>query len=88
MKALENLGYSTIIVNNIQELALYHQMFSHRVVAAFAEDSEVEQCVNDVWCIESNTNPSGIPIWKLFAFFFWAEPGHPLGNKWTLRWVF
>lgn len=33
--------------------------------------------------ILSPQNPDGIPIHKIFSFFYWAQDNHPLGYKWT-----
>ncbi|KLT44090.1 hypothetical protein CC85DRAFT_257531 [Cutaneotrichosporon oleaginosum] len=35
-------------------------------------------------CIQSENFPHGIPHWKSFQFFFWADTTVPLGGKWML----
>jgi len=35
-------------------------------------------------CLATILYPSGIPIWKSFAFHFWGSPQTPLGPLWTL----
>ena len=35
-------------------------------------------------CIKRKGFEEGIPLWKLFAFQWWAHPRHPWGARWTL----
>ena len=35
-------------------------------------------------CIKRKGFEEGIPLWKLFAFQWWAFPRHPWGARWTL----
>lgn len=35
-------------------------------------------------CIANEDYPTGVPMWKSFAFFFFFSPQTPLGARWTL----
>jgi len=35
-------------------------------------------------CMQTASNPEGIPIWKSFAFHFWEDNKSPLGRDWTV----
>lgn len=35
-------------------------------------------------CVKRPGYEEGIPIWKMFAWFWWEGGIHPLGNRWTL----
>jgi len=39
---------------------------------------------NKCTCVKNGANPDGIPVWKIFSFYFWKEPNNPLGSRWTL----
>lgn len=62
-----------------------YQLFPDLVVAVLMEDAVVDECFSDgVNCVKTNHNPDGIPLWKMFSFFFWTTPNHPMGGRWTL----
>lgn len=42
------------------------------------------QKTDEIGCIKKESFPKGIPIWKSFAFHFWASSAAPLGGRWTL----
>lgn len=71
--------------NSISELVQLHTLLHSQVLAVIMHDTELSACFSDTKsCIKSAQNPSGLPIWKLFAFHFWMDAPHPLGEKWTL----
>ncbi|KAJ7289185.1 hypothetical protein C8J57DRAFT_1164989 [Mycena rebaudengoi] len=39
---------------------------------------------NKTGCLQTIENPTGIPAYKMFSFYFWPYPSHPLGQKWVL----
>ncbi|KAF7360323.1 Glycosyltransferase family 18 protein [Mycena venus] len=68
VRALKTLGYTYIYTpNNERTLQLYH-VFRGLITAIFIEEREIFACFHDPKCILSPSNPSGIPLWKLFAF--------------------
>lgn len=42
-------------------------------------DGAPELCIKD-----RHRRRTGIPLWKILTFYFWAEEKHPLGARWTL----
>lgn len=66
-------------------IQLYHMM-PHLVKAIIVENEDAYKCFEDKEnCVLSETNPDGIPAWKLFSFFFWPMQQNPLGSLWTLN---
>ncbi|KAJ7033664.1 hypothetical protein C8F04DRAFT_1210791 [Mycena alexandri] len=85
VRALERLGYTFIYTpNNERTIQLYH-IFRGLVTAIFTEERDVNACFKDTECVQSSQNPSGIPLWKLFAWNWWTGAVGPLKNKWTLN---
>ncbi|KAJ7077202.1 hypothetical protein C8R43DRAFT_1053748 [Mycena crocata] len=85
VRALKNLGYTYIYTpNNERTLQLYH-VFRGFIKAIFLEEQETNACFNDPKCILSSSNPSGIPVWKIFSMNWWTGAVGPLKNKWTLN---
>lgn len=61
-------------------------MIPDLVRAVFLQPEEVQQCFDDKeYCVLSDGNPDGIPIWKIFALHWWADVKHPLGLLWQLQ---
>ncbi|KAJ7129165.1 hypothetical protein C8R44DRAFT_699813 [Mycena epipterygia] len=83
--ALNNMGYSVLFASNMERtLQLYH-IFHDLVKIVIAHPEQVKQCWANGECVRTSENPSGIPVWKLFSFYFWKEAQNPLGAKWTLN---
>lgn len=55
------------------------------VVAIFMDTDNIYQCMMERYCIKTEHNPYGIPLWKMFDFMFWALHSHPLGKQWTIN---
>ncbi|KAI5889172.1 uncharacterized protein SCHCODRAFT_02633734 [Schizophyllum commune H4-8] len=83
--ALKEMGYSAIITAGTNEdlIHTYH-LFPDLVKVIIAEGWDIDMCNKDPSCVQSESNPLGIPLWKLFAFHFWGGHAHPLGGPWTL----
>jgi hypothetical protein len=62
----------------------FHQMFPDLVKLVFMYSDDTFKCYKDTNCNVSESNPSGIPPWKIFSFAFWSGPQHPLGVRWTV----
>ena len=63
----------------------FYKMFPDLVKLVFMDSKDTFRCHKDRDnCVVSESNPTGIPPWKSFSFHFWANPGNPLGLKWTL----
>ncbi|KAJ7129190.1 hypothetical protein C8R44DRAFT_732200 [Mycena epipterygia] len=82
--ALNNMGYSVLFSPDMERaLQLYH-IFHDLVKSVISFPSQVNDCWDNAECVRTSENPSGIPAWKLFSFYFWHEVQNPLGAKWTL----
>jgi len=85
MRALENMGYTYLFTRNADHTILLYQMLPDLVKIIFANPEESFRCFEDTYnCRVSEQNPTGIPAWKMFSFYFWANSNHPLGDKWTV----
>jgi len=85
VQALDNLGYTYLYTyNSIDTLAMY-RVIPSLVAAIFMDSDNLYQCMMDRYCVKSEHNPYGIPIWKMFDFMFWALHDHPLGKQWTIN---
>lgn len=61
-------------------------MIPNLVRAIFLQPEEVQECFDDKeYCIRSEANPDGIPIWKIFALHWGSDLKHPLGLLWQLQ---
>src|SRR5258708_7617493 len=62
-----------------------YKMIPGLVKLIFMDSKDTTDCYNDRRkCILSESNPTGIPPWKVFSFSFWAGSHNPLGSKWTV----
>jgi hypothetical protein len=85
LRALHNLNYTLIYTTSIEHTVLTYHMLQDLVVAVFWEPSSAHACFTDIaFCAKSDSNPLGIPVWKIFSFHFWTSPENPLGRQWTL----
>ncbi|KAF7360328.1 hypothetical protein MVEN_00762300 [Mycena venus] len=85
VRALKKLGYTYLYSpNNERTLQLYH-VFRGLITAIFIEERETNACFNDPKCVLSSSNPSGIPVWKMFSCNWWTGAVGPLKNNWTLN---
>jgi hypothetical protein len=63
----------------------HYKMFPDLVKLVLHVEEDASDCYKDRNnCIVSESNPTGIPPWKVFSFAFWPGPHNPLGLKWTL----
>ncbi|KAI8840020.1 hypothetical protein BJ741DRAFT_575954 [Chytriomyces cf. hyalinus JEL632] len=89
MHSLDLLGYTYFIADNQQEaLALYKVVGNYTRMVILSE-ADVETCWRErdddgATCLATNSNTTGIPIWKIFSFSFWATGNHPLSSEWQL----
>ncbi|KAI0036919.1 hypothetical protein K488DRAFT_75693 [Vararia minispora EC-137] len=84
-RALDNLGYTYVFAASNEHAVFLYKMFPSLVIAILMEADALDNCWADKWnCVKSGTNPDGIPIWKILAFYFWMDPRGPLGAQWTL----
>ncbi|KAJ7181615.1 hypothetical protein C8R43DRAFT_1170653, partial [Mycena crocata] len=84
VQALKNMGYSYLYSASMERSVQMYQMFPDLVKAVLVEGEESGFCFEDEYCIMNETNPHGIPAWKIFSFAFWVHAANPLGHKWTL----
>jgi hypothetical protein len=82
--ALHNMGYSYLYSEGLSHTLYLYRMFPDLVKLIIAETDTSKACFEDNACVRNKDNPSGIPAWKIFSFFFWVPAGNPLGHKWTL----
>ena len=58
--------------------------FPDLVVAIFMDAWEAHACFTDLGnCVLSESNPDGIPAWKMFSFSWWTNVANSLGRQWT-----
>jgi hypothetical protein len=81
------MGYTIVyapypsLVHTIQ----FYKMFPDIVKLIFVDPGDASNCYKDRHgCVVSDSNPTGIPSWKVFSFGFWPGSQNPLGLKWTL----
>ncbi|KAF7979996.1 hypothetical protein HWV62_40088 [Athelia sp. TMB] len=99
LESFANLGYTYLFSPTIQQTIHFYRLLPHNTISIWAEPSMVEFCLapptNHVptpepWtpfpakCLKTPQNPTGIPLWKILAFYFWPGSPHPLGANWTL----
>jgi hypothetical protein len=59
-------------------------MLQSLVVSVFWDGASAESCFASThFCAKSDSNPLGIPVWKIFSFHFWHSAANPLGREWT-----
>jgi hypothetical protein len=81
---LRNLGYTYLFSSSFDQTVQLYQAFSSASIAIISRPTEVQACFQQPYCILSDQNPHGLPLWKLLSFHFWTFPDHPLGHRWTL----
>ncbi|KAJ7772876.1 hypothetical protein DFH07DRAFT_991166 [Mycena maculata] len=85
MLAMNNLGYTVLYAEDMMEAAQMYRMIPNLVKIVIANDWDVFACWKDKRrCVQSAENPTGIPDYKMFSFYFWPGPNNPLGPKWVL----
>lgn len=85
IEALKNMGYTYLYAEEMERTLQLYQLFPDLVKMVLMEDGWAIACFNDVLtCQKNGANPDGIPVWKVFAFYFWPHPNNPLGPRWTL----
>ncbi|EJT99470.1 hypothetical protein DACRYDRAFT_23617 [Dacryopinax primogenitus] len=82
--ALAGLGYTFFYFRNLESAAVQYRMFPNLVKVVLADGRDINGCITNPACIKSESNPVGVPIWKIFTFHFWDGEQHPLGRPWTL----
>ncbi|RSH93084.1 hypothetical protein EHS25_007437 [Saitozyma podzolica] len=64
---------------------IYHK---HRanVRAVLADPEQVDVCwhLTEQKCVKTEENLDGIEAWRLLSFWYWDDPGNPLGAQFTL----
>lgn len=62
------MHYTVLYALNLDRAVQLYQMFPQLVKAVLVEGSEIWDCHKDTEnCVESESNPQGIPIWKMFT---------------------
>ena len=93
MSALENLGFTTFLADNIPTTLKLYEAFPHNTLAVLMSDSQIASCsppssnssLKPTICIKSKHHrKTGIPLWKIFSFDAESTHPHPLGPAWTL----
>ncbi|KAJ7698993.1 hypothetical protein B0H17DRAFT_926941 [Mycena rosella] len=83
--AMKNLDYTVINAQDVLEAAQLYRMVPDLVKMVIVNDEVLFACWKDTsQCRRTAQNPSGIPIYKMFSFYFWLFLNHPLGAKWVL----
>ncbi|KAJ7509753.1 hypothetical protein B0H11DRAFT_1257251 [Mycena galericulata] len=85
IKAMRNLGYTVLHAETLAEAVHLYRIVPDLVKIAIVDDWNSFKCYNDTeHCVQSERNPTGIPIYKILSFYFWPFPRHPLGQRWVL----
>ncbi|KAJ7681199.1 hypothetical protein B0H17DRAFT_1170194 [Mycena rosella] len=86
VQALKNTGYTYLYTDatTMRYSVQLYQMLPDLVKTVLVERQYSKLCFEDVTCVMSPQNPSGIPTWKLLSVSFWVQAENPLGHKWTL----
>ncbi|KAJ7181017.1 hypothetical protein C8R46DRAFT_1211303 [Mycena filopes] len=86
MLAMKNLGYTVLYAKeDMAETAQLCSMVPDLVKMVIVNDWHALECWKDTArCLQTSQNPTGIPAHKMFSFYFWPFPNHPLGPKWVL----
>ncbi|KAJ7432305.1 hypothetical protein B0H11DRAFT_1940785 [Mycena galericulata] len=84
-RALSNMGYSVLFAPNLDRAVQLYHIFHVLVKMVIMDAGQTDACwFGHDGCRRTNDNPAGIPVWKIFTFFFWMDVENPLGEKWTL----
>lgn len=86
LAAFERLGYTTLVAEDLAGVQRLYKPFADlvRVIimqVRFGPDHAtnlIRNCFKDPKCIKSESNPSGIPPWKMFGLTFWGTRGDPI----------
>lgn len=83
--ALDSMGYTYLYAQEMDRALQLYSLFPDLVKMVLMEQGDVFACFEDkITCQKNEDNPDGIPLWKIFAFYFWADTVNPLGPRWTL----
>ncbi|KAJ7625587.1 hypothetical protein FB45DRAFT_69321 [Roridomyces roridus] len=85
MLAMKKLGYTVLYAEEMTAAVELYRIIPSLVRMVIVNDWHAFLCWKEIgWCLQSIYNPTGIPAYKLFSFYFWSIPNHPLGPKWVL----
>nr|GAT43642.1 predicted protein [Mycena chlorophos] len=84
IRALENMGHTVLYAVDVPAAVQLYHLFDPLVKILIMNGEQIQECCGIDYCLKSEHNPAGIPIWKMFAFSFWVNPATDLGNQWTL----
>ncbi|KAJ7699014.1 hypothetical protein B0H17DRAFT_978024 [Mycena rosella] len=85
MRAMRNLGYTVLYAASLPEAVHLYHIIPDLVKIVIVNDWDSFKCDADKQgCVQSEQNPTGIPLHKIFSFYFWPFPRHPLGQRWVL----
>ncbi|KAJ7037851.1 hypothetical protein C8F04DRAFT_1034990 [Mycena alexandri] len=82
-RALQEMGYTVLFGNGVEAVSRMYKVFDSLVMMVIANAEQAFGCFKTN-CVRSETNPNGIPAWKIFSSHFWQGQNNPLGSKWTL----
>ncbi|KAJ7462127.1 hypothetical protein FB451DRAFT_1140209 [Mycena latifolia] len=85
LRALDNMGYSVLYAPNVERAIQLYHLFHALVRIVITHPAQANECWAHTGCARTRDNPAGIPVWKIFSFYFWHEVANPLGAKWTLN---
>ena len=81
------MGYTIVYTPypSLQYAIEFYKMFPDLVKLIIMDSKDSFDCYGDRHhCVASESNPTGIPPWKVLSFGFWTGSHNPLGLKWTL----
>ncbi|KAF7320158.1 hypothetical protein MKEN_00800300 [Mycena kentingensis (nom. inval.)] len=84
IRALKNMGYTILYATGPRVAIEFYHLFDDLVEMVIMHPQQIDECYGMDLCLKTETNPAGIPAWRIQALHFWQNPGNPLGRKWTL----
>jgi hypothetical protein len=87
-KHLKAMGYTTMFANSFEEALAIYRLFPSLISVVVR--NKAGECHSDPKCVKSESNPTGIPAWKIFDFeYFPSTTGSHfhaslLKGKWIL----
>ena len=74
LRTLDHWGYSYVFTgrhrgdSGMRRMKEVHDRWTGNVKMVLADPAQVEECWDAAWCTGGDT---GIPVWKLFSFWYW-----------------
>ncbi|WWD21842.1 hypothetical protein CI109_106330 [Kwoniella shandongensis] len=92
ISTLNALGYAYVFANlgwwnpDMRKTVELWKRHRNNVRLVLADPDQLEVCWKrkEQECLKTEENPDGIEAWRILSFWYWDDPGNPLGPKFTL----